>query len=190
MARFPIEQQLVPAGAPVAADALTRMTEPLTAGLPQRIVLDGDVSLVVTLPNGLALPWRDADPSALVSVSEPEVEPHAPDPNALVGSVARPPLRLLVLVHGAPVAAVPLAAGRRGVVPDGGGAVRIELQLLAWELRAGTLRGGGDFGSFLELAWRRADAGTDAFAPPPLNGMLMRRLVDPARLQSQVGADA
>jgi hypothetical protein len=152
---------------------LERRTEPLVAGLPQTIALDADVSLAVTMPNGLASQWLDTDPQALVSSSLPELEPHAPG-----GAVARPPLRLLLLVRSAPVAAVPLVAGLRRVVPDDGGAagVRVELEIVGWEVRAGTLRSAGDFGSFVDLAWRRADAAAERFEPPALNPMLVRRM--------------
>lgn len=164
----------------------------LTSGLPQTIVLDGDVSLAVTLPNGLALHWRNAEPQALVSSSLVELEPHTPDPGEPVGTLRRAPLRLLVLVRGLSVAAVPLVAGLHRTVPDDGGSdgVRIELEVRRWEIRAGTLRSPGDFGSFVDLAWRRADAGTDAFEPPALNAMFVRRSGEPARLQSDVGAPA
>jgi hypothetical protein len=152
---------------------LERRTELLVAGLPQTIVLDADVSLALALPNGLAAQWLAADPLAVVSSSLPELEPHTPG-----GAVARPPLRLLLLVRSAPVAAVPLVAGLRRVLPDDGGAagVRIELEIVAWEVRAGTLRSAGDFGSFVELAWRRADSAAQRFEPPALNPMLLRRM--------------
>jgi hypothetical protein len=77
------------------------------------------------------------------------------------------------------VGAVPLVAGGRRLVPDAGaadGGVAVELVLLAWELRAGTVRGPGEFGSRLALAWRRADRGAAEFSPPPINPGLARRL--------------
>jgi hypothetical protein len=171
---------------------LTPVTEVLTSGLPQTVVLDGDVSLALTLPTGLALQWRDADPTALVSSSVVELEPYTSDPSEPVGAVRRAPLRMLVLVAGRTVAAVPLVAGLHRTVPDQGGpdGVRIELEVARWEIRAGTLRSPGDFGSFVELAWRRADQGGDAFAPPPLNPMFLRRSSESTRLQSDVGAPA
>lgn len=171
---------------------LTRLTERLTGGLPQTIPLDADVSLALTLPNGLALQWRDADPQALVSSSAPEAAPHAPDAGDPVGAVRRPPLRMLVLVRGAPAATVPLVAALKRTLPDDGGpeGVRVALEVLGWELRAGTLRGGGDFGSYVELAWRRADSAAGGFAPPPLNSMFLRRTGEAGRLQSELGSAA
>jgi hypothetical protein len=156
---------------------LARRTEPLVAGLPQTIVLDADVSLALALPNGLAAQWLDADPQALVSSSRRELEPHAPGGEP-AGAVLRPPLRLLLLVRSAPVAAVPLVAGLRRLVPDDGGpaGVRVELEIVGWEVRAGTLRSPGDFGSFVDLAWRRADSAAERFEPPELNPMLLRRM--------------
>ncbi len=152
---------------------LARRTEPLVAGLPHTIVLDADVSLALTLPNGLAAQWLAADPQAIMASSRPELEPHVPES----GAVARPPLRLVAMVSSKPVAAVPLVAGMRRAVPDHGdaGGVRVELEIVGWEVRAGTLRGSGDFGSFVDLAWRRADRAARRFEPPPLNAMLMRR---------------
>jgi hypothetical protein len=166
---------------------LARVTERLTAGLPQTIVLDAAVSLAATLPNGLALQWRDADPQAIVSSSAPERAAHARDPEEAIGAVGRPPLRLLVLINGASCASVPLVAGLRRTVPDDGAtdAVSVELELIGWELRAATLRGAGDFGSYLELAWRRADSAADRFSPPPLNPMYLRRIGGAVVLESK-----
>ncbi|HEY0987409.1 MAG TPA: hypothetical protein VGD80_10175, partial [Kofleriaceae bacterium] len=52
-------------------------------------------------------------------------------------------------------------------------------------LHAGTLRGAGDFGSFIEFAWRRVDRGTDTFARPPLDPRVAARFT--GQLQSNIG---
>jgi hypothetical protein len=132
---------------------LVRRTEPLVGGLPHTIGLDTELSLALVLPSGLAMQWLRADPLAVVSSSAGDGEPHVPD----AAPAPRAPLRLLALVRSQPVAAVPLVAGLQRALPDDGGpgGARLELQILTWELHAGTLRGAGDFGSFVDVAWRR-----------------------------------
>jgi hypothetical protein len=64
-------------------------------------------------------------------------------------------------------------------VPDAGRAgtgIRIELVVLGWQIRAGSLRGPGDFGSRIELAWRIADRAADEFSPPPVSARVLERL--------------
>jgi hypothetical protein len=128
-------------------------TEPLRDGLPHTIALDAETSLVAVLPNGLAVQWLQADPLAIVSSSHPEGDPHVPG----AATPPRAPMRLLVLAGSQPLAAVPLVAGLHRTVPDDGGpdGARLELEILGWEVHAGTLRGAGDFGSFVDFAWRR-----------------------------------
>jgi hypothetical protein len=91
---------------------------------------------------------------------------------------ARAPLRLVVERSNVVLGVVPFAAGLRQVVPNDGGTrgVAIEIVVLAWDLRAGTVRGPGDFGSRISLAWRTADRASAEFAPPPINANLARRL--------------
>ena len=147
---------------------LARRTEPLRDGLPHTIALDAEVSLVAVLPNGLAVPWLQADPLAIVSSSRPEGDPHVPG----AAPPPRAPLRLLVLTGPQPVAAVPLVAGLHRTLPDHGGpdGARLELEIIGWEVHAGTLRGAGDFGSFVDLAWRRVaerSRPTSCWSGPP-----------------------
>ena len=68
---------------------------------------------------------------------------------------------------------MPLAAGGLHL----GLGARIDLLIRSWDLRAGSMRGAGDFGSRIDVAWRRADRGSDAFAPPPLNQTVVDRIV-------------
>jgi len=73
---------------------------------------------------------------------------------------------------------VPLVAGVRRFVPDEGSTrgAAIELVIIGWDLRAGTVLGPGDFGSRVTLAWRIASSASPEFAPPPINANLARRL--------------
>jgi len=79
MTPFPIESHLVPADAPAPDPTLTSVVATLANGLPQTLDLDRDVSLVLIVPSGLAVQWRDADPSALVSAGADELAPAALD---------------------------------------------------------------------------------------------------------------
>lgn len=186
---FPIERYLVPATVDPIPGA-TSETRALANGLPDPQQLDADVSVVVTLPIGTATVWRDADPGALVASSAPELEPWTPAPDTAIGDLGRPPVRLLVLFQGAPVASVPLAAGLHRVAEDDGnpttGAL-VELRVVSWEIHAGSLRGPGDFGSSLRFEWRRTGRGTPHFEPPAVNPHVAARLQRPYALESRLG---
>jgi hypothetical protein len=189
---FPIERYLVPpAAAPLPAAVVE--TRRLLQGLPETLTLDGQVTLILALATGLATQWRDADPGAVVSSSDAELAPWTAAPATPVGDVTRPAFRLYVLVGGGPVAALPLAAGLHRVAADDGNAATgatLELRILAWEIHAGNLVGGGDLGSWLRFEWRRVGAGSAAFATPPVNPHVVERLQRSFRLESQTGAAA
>ena len=190
--RFPIESYLVPAAGPAPPETMTRLAMPLARGVPQKIELDRDVSLVVVVPTGTAVTWRDADPSALVSTGAEQLDAVEADDAAVLEVVDRAAPRALVLLRDRPVASVPLVAGARRAAPDDGGdqGEVVEVTIVDWELRAGTVRGAGDFGSRLELAFRRSDAGAPTFAPPGVHPQLTRRLGADRRVESEVGRRA
>jgi hypothetical protein len=178
MEPIPVAAYLVPEHASRAPVGFATVSEPMTRGLPHTIVLDRATRATVVLPSGLARAWRDADPTDVVSASADEHAPVVADALRVREDVARAPLRLVVERSNVVLAIVPVTAGLRQVVPNDGG-VRgavIEIVVLAWDLRAGTVRGAGDFGSRLSLAWRAADRASTEFAPPPMNANLARRL--------------
>jgi hypothetical protein len=180
--RIPIESYLVPSDPSELPADMIPLDTALAAGLPQTIELDRDVSVVVVVPSGLATAWRDADPSDLVTTAEDELEPADRKGATSVGSVERGRPRVLVLRAGAPVAWMPLLAGARRSLPDDGEQGQIvEVAVRRWDVRAGSLRGAGAFGSRLELAWRRSDRASATFAPAPLNPQLARRLGSESR---------
>lgn len=187
--RFPIESHLVPAEPSAPTAGTTRLAVPLARGVPHTVELDRDVSLVVVVPTGVAVAWRDADPSALVSAGAEQLQADGAtgDP-----AVDRASPRALVLLRGAPVASLPLVAGARRMVPDDGGegGEVVELTIVDWEVRAGTVRGAGDFGSRLDVAFRRSDGGSARFEPPPVHPRLHGRLAAEKRLESDVGRRA
>lgn len=186
--RFPIERELVPAR-PGVPQGLQRDRRPLTKGLPERIELDARHALVVVVPTGVATAWRDADPTALVASSDAETAAAVAAPAEAVASLERPPLRLLVLVGGDLRGAVPIVAGLHRRMPDGGtcGAA-LELAVVSYAIHAGSMRAAGDYGSFLELAWRTVGAGSDSFETPPLDRHVAKRLAPRFRLESELGA--
>jgi hypothetical protein len=156
---------------PQAPDGFARVLVQLVNGLPATIDLDAELSLVLLAPTGLAATWRDAPGDAIVSTSDVERAPR-PEPSSTapknVGAVERFPLRLIERMNGKLGAVVPLAAGLVRELPDAGDyteGVVADVALLGWDIRAGSLRGAGDFGSRIELAWRRAD-GDNANAEP------------------------
>jgi hypothetical protein len=184
---IPVNRYLVPGGTPSAPDGFTLVDQEMLQGLPYVIPLDGDARLLLILPNGLAVTWRDADPAAVVTRSDEELAPAAAGFTLPIADEVRPPARLLLQTGNTPAAAVPLAAGRRTFVPDSGAGVSFEIAILSWDLRAGTLRGPGSFGSRISLAWRKADAAVDQFATPPPNVRAIERLGVEFKLASTVG---
>ncbi|MBZ4422789.1 hypothetical protein [Myxococcus sp. RHSTA-1-4] len=193
---IPVNRYLVPGTPPRLPADMTRVRVPLVRGLPQPLPLDGELELVLYAPLGQAVLIREADPTALVGGSEPEDTRHTPVPaatrlaTAATQALARAPARLVVRMAGTIAGVLPLAAGLWRAVPDGGGApgARLEVVVLGWALHVGTLRGAGDFGSFVELAWRRADAGAARFVLPRLQSRVAARFQ--GIIQSELGVEA
>ncbi|SCE98736.1 hypothetical protein [Micromonospora mirobrigensis] len=180
---FPIDRFLVPE-TPVAPPAgFTEVRRPLTAGLPQRVELADGTHGVLILPTGLARQWLDADPLAVVSASADESAARpVPAPRPLPAVGARAPLRLVVRQGTRILGSVPLAAGlRRACGP-------VEVVVLGWHLTAGTVRGAGDYGSWLWVGWRVADRAVDTFGPPPINAFVWRRRPPGTRIESEQGS--
>lgn len=177
---IPVSRYLVPEQKPRAPEGFTQLDRAITEGLPFNIQLDAETTLVLVVPNGLAHTWRDADPTAVVTRSDEQLAPHTPEPATPVGDVTRPPARLLARRGGLTVGSLPLAAGLRRYVPDqvqtAGGAL-LEVLILSWDIRAGSLRGAGDFGSRVSLCWRDAGKAVTQFSTPPLDQYVKPRLL-------------
>jgi len=189
LAPGPVQSRLVPPVDPTVPEDASRVEQRLGFGVPQRIRLDEEIELAITVPTGLAATWRDVPVEDLVSASAEQRAPFAAA-GAVVGAVTRAPARLLVLERGEPVAAVPLIAGLRRLVPDAGvesRGARIELAILDWDVRAGALRGPGDAISHVTIAWRRADSGIDEFSTPPIPRRVVVRQPPERRMESTLG---
>jgi hypothetical protein len=163
--------------------------EPLVQGLPRFIRLSGELRLALLVPTGLIRPWLDADPSLVVSSSAREIQPRQPTPDEEPhGWTAQPAARIVLMDRNTPVACAGLTAGRPITLPESGAAgVRVSILVLDWDLRAGSLRGPGNFGSHIRLAWRAADAATSHFSTPPVNPVLVKRLPPKFRIESRLG---
>jgi hypothetical protein len=174
----PVARELTPDPDLSAPAGFTVVDEPLVDGLPHRMALGADLTAVLTVPTGQALTWRDTDPTERVSSGEdgllPAAAPEGGAPEG--GAVDRPPARLFVLRGDEVLGSVPLVLGRRARVSDDGlpPGVQLEIALLSWDVRAGTLRGPGDVGARLSFAWRRAGA-SDVFTPPPVHPRVQAR---------------
>jgi len=161
----------------------------LLTGLPAGIPLVPDVTLTLTLCTGLATEWRTADPLAVVTASAAETEPRPTGDGPLFEvEAARPTLWLQRA--GRTITVLPLVAGRHTLVETGGGAAparRYDLWVLGWDIRAGTVRGPGDFGSRLRLAWRVADRGAARYAALPVAPAVAQRTPPAPEVQGGAG---
>jgi hypothetical protein len=139
--------------------------------------LDLELGVVLFVPTGSAVLWRDADPTAIVADSDLDDAPSIPqDPE----TPPRAPARILLRRGRTVIAVAPLVAGLWRVLPDGDhDASMVELYVVSFRLTAGTLRGAGDYGSFVEVAWRRGAAGATGFTVPRIDPRVAERLGQP-----------
>jgi hypothetical protein len=177
MPPFPVARYLVPADPPAPGDRFTVIHEVIAGGLPASIAIDRQVSLVVSLPSGLAAHWLSRDATESLSTPEAETAPQT-DPGEPNSPLQRSPLRLYVRVAGRTTAAIPLVAGLRAGFSNGSspGAVNYEVRILDWDIRIGNVQGAGNYGSHIKLAWRRADAAVMQYSPLSANPHLWWRL--------------
>lgn len=174
---IPVDRLLVPAEFPALPPGSEIVEDALVNGLPHQLRLGSVATALLIAPTGLAVDWRDVDPAARLSASEEALA--AQDPARPARDLtARPPARLLVRrADGGVLGAVPLVARLTVHLPLGESnpGAAIELTILAWDLRAGNLRGPGDFGGRISVAWRRTDRAASRFEPPPVHPMLVLR---------------
>jgi hypothetical protein len=114
-------------------------------------------------------------------------------PDAVAMGLPRCPARLLLRAGTSVVSSIPLASGVLRAIPeagDFGAGVRFAVVVLSWDIRAGSLRGPGDFGSRIALATRRADRASETFETPAISPELISRLQEQFRTQSRLGLTA
>lgn len=182
---IPVDRILVPPAPAALPDGFIRMRQSLERGLPATFRLDAELSLALYAPTGDARLWRDARGDEPVAIAADDDTPaSAVDP---IDLAARAPLRMVLLRAGAIVGAVPLVPCPPRRVPDGGGAqgALIDLAVLDYRIHAGNLRQAGDYGSFLDIAWRRIDRAGARFSLPPLDQRVASRFA--GIVQSEVG---
>ena len=183
---MPVTRYLVP-DAPPKTSGLTVTASPIRNGVPHAIALDSSTRVLVVVPTGVATLWRDADPMAPANLSRWETAPQGDAPDLPPADFRRAPVRLVVQRAGTTLGCLPAVAGLHCLVTDDAGSARLEFVVVAWDIRAGSLRGPGDFGSFVTLAWREADRAVDHFSDPPPHPLLVPRLKISFRLWSHVG---
>jgi hypothetical protein len=184
---IPVDRLLVPAAPPALPDAFARVRQSLERGLPATFRLDPELALALYVPTGDAVRWRDArGDETVVAAADDDLAA----PTGATDPVARAPVRLVLLRAGQIAAAVPLVPGPPRRLPNGGdgggaGGALIELAVLDFRIHAGNLRQAGDYGSFIDLAWRRIDRGADRFALPRLPPRVAARFA--GLFESEIG---
>jgi hypothetical protein len=176
--------QIAPTPA-MAPEGFTAIDSAIRQGMPHPIPLAGNQRLLLIAPSGVATTWRDEDAATVVSAGAWQRTASAVSPQKL--DIAKQmPLRVLYQINGKTLAVVPLAIGpaQRLATDDG---VKVDLLVLDWVLHVGALRGPGDFGSRIALAWRAADRAVERFSDPPLNPVFVQRQPPERKLQSHLG---
>jgi hypothetical protein len=132
---------------PVTAPSGFAVLRTTFEGLPHELTLSDRWSAIVYAPTGMARVWLDGDPADVVSASQQEFLPHTATDDRVACSA-----RLVIRRGGAPLGALPLAAGVIGTfrAPS----ALLEIVPLSWEIRVGAMRGGSPGGARIELAWR------------------------------------
>lgn len=164
---LPIVAVLTPPDAASAAPAgSTLLDSRIRGGLPHAVPLAPRFRALLTLPTGNARAWLDAPVGT-------EILDGAP--------------RLRVQRDGVTIAVLPLVLGPAWEVVDPSGAVPLTVQVLRWSIHAGDLRGPGDYGSFVRLAFAVADRGADRFGPLPPSDFVLRRMPPAEVIESRPG---
>ena len=182
---IPVDRYLVPDRAtPQLPPDAVRVQQAIAHGLPATFQLDAQLSLALYVPTSDAVLWRDADPTALVIAASDELAPRGAA--GIEDPVARPAARFVLRRGGANLGATALRSGLVCALPDdGASSALVQLWVIDYALHAGTLRDAGDFGSFVDFAWRRADRGSDQFTRPPLDPRVAERFA--GQVQSTIG---
>jgi len=179
LAPIPVSRYLVPEDTPALPSGFSTVDQKITSALPFTIKLEQNLDAVLAAPTGLGATWRDADPAQIVSQSSMETNPFSSDANAIVADAIRSPIRLQIRYKGNALSTLPVVAGYQTVLPahgDDDRGIRIQLVVLKWDLRAGNMRGPGDFGSQITLAWKHADQASNYFGPAPVHRYVRPRL--------------
>ena len=185
---FPISRYLVPEIVQAAPEGWTIVEQRIVAGLPVTLSLSKNIQVRLASSTGLAREWVAGNPRSVVSAASWQLAPHQPGvPPVIVEALAATPVLQVRASVGA-LGAMPLQpVAARTFARTGAAPTLAEIILLDWQLCAGNLRGAGDYGSFIRLAWRQADQGVPMFGPPPISEFLHRRTPPAQRIESKLG---
>lgn len=178
----------------IQLDQITRLVVVVPTGLATTW-RDVDPTTVVSQSNDELAPFQqlptairhlqaqgktEAEIAQALNLSVPDVQTIVAQPGEPIGEVKRASARIIVQRTGLPMISIPLAAGLQRIISDSGnpntGGAFLELLILSWDIRAGSLRGIGDFDSRISLAWRQANQASSQYSPPAINPFLMLRL--------------
>ncbi len=163
---LPVIAALTPDVAQAAPAGFTHIDSAIRGGLPHVVAIAPRWRALLTLPTGSARAWLDLPPGTPVTNGAP---------------------RLRFQRDNVTVAVVPLVLGPVLEIVADGGSVPLTVCVLGWSLRAGDLRGPGDYGSSLSLAVSVADRGTNAFGPLPPSDFVIRLLPAAEKTESRTG---
>lgn len=151
----------------------------LQQGLPAPVTVDGiGFNLLLSVPTGRGRYWLDQDKSALIATGTTQ-QLHV-DENADETSPARKNLApVLIFTESRVVRAVsPLIVNNRLIIPSTAASSKtsIEFMILGFSLFAAAMTGPEAGSSWINLAWRRIEKGSDTFSAPVARKSVRRRL--------------
>lgn len=163
-----ITRLAVPAKRVAVPEGFSRARFPIDRGMPATLQLTQEVEALAIIAGGLARAWETMDSSTVV---------HDP---AISETSSAMPIRLLFRMANKRLGVVPLALGPTQMIGQGE-AGYLAVQFIDWKIHAGSIRGGGDFGSFVELGWRHSRERPAEFVSPAAGQAVLRRLANTPR---------
>lgn len=157
----PDETRSLPSG-------FSRFRLSLDRGLPATLALAQNTEAVAMIGGGIMRRWQTT--AALELVHSASLE----DADAAM------PVRLLLRREHKRLGSIPLRPGPVQIVGSRK-AGYLAIKLIDWSIYAGTVLGPGDFGSFIELAWRFSNERPAEFTLPPVRTGVLRRLANSPR---------
>jgi hypothetical protein len=180
MRQHPIHAYLTPDPGDVPLPSImTELRVAVSRGLPAPLDIPGfGLTALLSVPTARIRGWMEAGAAEVAVASAPQ---RSPLPKGDRGDDVRATLSpVLILTEGrVPRALMPLIVNARTYLTRTGDqpGAAVELVIRGFQLTAEAMRGPAAGASFVELGWRRIEAGSDVFMAPVARPTVRQRLV-------------